>query len=390
MNILIVSRSAYPEGMAISKRIRLIAKGLQECGNNVYVRILNPTTLPGRNDCNPNSGEFPKGVFFEYSGGERIWSKGWLIRRLQTLKGTMCGIFNTFHQMKDLDVVMLYTTGSPSIILHKILCKLFDKKFVLFRSEHPFFENQNWLYKLIVTKFTHRFFDAYIVISKGIKKFYESIGIDSKQILIIPIINDPVPCNNGNISPNKTNTIFYCGDWSQHKDGLMTLLKAFAIVVKKQVNLKLELAGKPFSTEYIKSVNDFISKNRIEDRTIMTGYLDNDEFQHRMNRATMFVLPKPLNFQAQFSMPSKLAEYLSTGKPVVASDMGDLSKYLKNRVSVYFTAPGNHEEVAFAMSYIIENSDKARTVGEEGKRIAMTEFDYLNNCKKIFNFLKSL
>ena len=391
MNILLVSGNAYPHGMAISKRIRLIAKGLNECGNRVSIRILNPTTAPGENDVYPVRGECPKGVFFEYSGGNRIWSNSWMSRRLQKLNGILQGAFNTFRDINDLDVVMLYATGTATILLHKFICLIMNKKIVLFRSEHPFFEKKSMFYKLIVRNVTHRFFNGYIVISKGIRQFYENIGIDPSIILIVPILNDfGLDANESNVTTYKSKTIFYCGDWSQHKDGLMTLLKAFSLVIRKHPDLKLELAGKPTRSKYAEDVNKYISQNNLNDFVLISGYLENHEFLKRMSHSTMFVLPKPTNFQAIFSMPSKLAEYLSTGKPVVVSDIGDLAEYLKNGISVYFTEPGDHESVASAINDILEKPENAKAIGEAGRKVAQEYFDYFVNCKKISHFLFNL
>jgi glycosyltransferase involved in cell wall biosynthesis len=78
---------------------------------------------------------------------------------------------------------------------------------------------------------------------------------------------------------------------------------------------------------------------------------------------------------ANAGLPFKLGEYLATGKPVIASDVDDLSIYLRNREDAFLVNPGDINALEQAMEYCIDNYPAAVKVGRSG----------MAKCQKFFN-----
>ena len=86
--------------------------------------------------------------------------------------------------------------------------------------------------------------------------------------------------------------------------------------------------------------------------------------------AEMLVLARPDNIQAKYGFPTKLGEYLLSGRPVVLTDVGNITDFLKDGVSAFIAKPGDIDCVAIV-----------------GKEVAMKEFNSSTEVLKIINLM---
>lgn len=381
--------------MASSRRVFLLAEGLAEAGHKVQILVLNPTEVGGSVP-RPVAGVMPSGVAFRYTGGECVWARSWFRRRLQNAAGLMGAVRFCWRCRAQLDVLGLFesdlTAGS---IIVRLTGGLFARRSVLLVNEHPFCVPHNAFRTFLVRKVMGRLYDGYVLISRGIAEFFCELGTPAQKLLRLPIVaDDPVPGGAPHLPANETanerRMVFYCGDWSEQKDGLLTLIRAFAVLAPRFPDLCLELAGKPSQSGYLGVVMKLTADLGLENRVRVLGYLAANEFAQHRAASIMFVLPKPDNFQARYSMPSKLAEYLMTGRPVIVSEMGDLRDYLESGVSAYFVPPGSVVDTAAAMTYVLTHPDEARAVGAAGRTVAVEVFHYRVNALRLAAFFDGL
>jgi glycosyltransferase involved in cell wall biosynthesis len=382
--------------MAISKRIHLMAIGLAEEGQEVDVLVINPTELPTSNTLHPIEGKDEIGVSFLYTGLHRRYSKSWLCRRVQNIKGLFGALAWLWSNRKSVDAVLLYTSQESSIFSFSIISKLISANLIFCRSEHPFYAIKSYFRKLLMNGIGLKLFDGYVLISSGIVDYFLKLGIPEWRILKMPIITDD-PRQSEKLDGidivlegDKGTTIFYCGDWSEKKDGLLTFIRAFSKISSDFPDVFVELAGKPDDESNEITVKRLITSLNMDGQVRVSGYLEESKFQFQMKRSIMFVLPKPDNFQAKFSMPSKLAEYLMTGSPVIVSDIGDVSDYLLHGISAYFVPPGDVTAVSEAIRYILNHPAEAKAVGLRGQVVANESFHYRQNANRLSNFLNGL
>jgi len=102
----------------------------------------------------------------------------------------------------------------------------------------------------------------------------------------------------------------------------------------------------------------------IKNRIIFTG---------RLNR----------NEVAKYGFPIKLGEYLSTGKPVIVTSVGDIPLFLKDGENAYISKPDDVASFANKLNDCLSDPFKASYIGKKGEELVYREFNYLEVTKNI-------
>lgn len=112
------------------------------------------------------------------------------------------------------------------------------------------------------------------------------------------------------------------------------------------------------------------------------GFLPKARLPALLALADVLVQPgKPGPFN-DFRLPSKLPEFLSSGRPVVlpASNIG---LELRDGIDALLLREGTPEEIAAACTRIFADPDLARTLAENGAAFARRRFDLAANCRRL-------
>ncbi|HEY5123323.1 MAG TPA: glycosyltransferase family 4 protein, partial [Ignavibacteria bacterium] len=165
--------------------------------------------------------------------------------------------------------------------------------------------------------------------------------------------------------------------------------KAFFKVLKKYPNYTLNLYGKAKNYNQEIRYKKMISDLKIEKNVIMHSYKLRDEMTEILRKADIFVFTRPSSMQATFGFSTKLGEYLAAGKPVLATRVGEIEIYLKDRINAFICDP-NVESIANKLSEIIEDSFFASKVAEEGRLCAIENFNNKTETKKAIAHLQEI
>ena len=156
-----------------------------------------------------------------------------------------------------------------------------------------------------------------------------------------------------NKKTDKEKYVAYCGTASNNKDGVDKLIKAFAIVCKKHDKIKLLIIGKTPSEKEKTGNNALIKSLGIADKVIFTGFVNANLIPQLLMGAEVLLLDRPDNIQARNGFPTKLGEYLLTGKPVVVTKVGDIPLFLKDGESALLADPQNEQDFADKICWAI-------------------------------------
>lgn len=186
----------------------------------------------------------------------------------------------------------------------------------------------------------------------------------------------------------KSPYIAFVGVMNDAKDGVSILIKAFSTLKDKYPKYNVYLVGgwnydTPIHQQLIKDFN-------LEERVFWMKEYPRDTIPNIICNADLLVLPRPDSKQAQGGFPTKLGEYLSTGKPVCATTVGEIPDYLTDNESVFFAEPGSAESFAEAMDRALRDPENAKRVGENGRKVAEREFNKDIQAKKLYDFLREL
>jgi len=388
----------FPTGGATTNRVYTLAKGLWNEKNNVKVYCLRPTES-AEMLLNENNAGFYDGIEYLYTSKSIIRSKYKLCRALNVIRGNV-GFFFSFiknSRTEKFDFLISSTSDYISNGVISIICRWYKTKFVLAVDEFPHVVRTperypNWFRTLYLGSF-FRLFDGLIVMTSVLEDYYKPFCNKTAQLIHIPMTVEMERFEGKKeIPPLVANTKYfaYCGSMGQNnKDGIPILIKAFHKVLKKNIceNLKLVLIGtsSPFELDKLKSI---IVDLQMEDSVIFTGKVHKDIIPDYICNAMALCLSRPDNIQAQGGFPTKLGEYLATGRPVVVTDVGEISKYLNDQ-SAYISKPDSIDDFGEKMVQVLTDPNSI-SIGQKGKKVAEEHFCYKKQGKILSDFLRSM
>jgi glycosyltransferase involved in cell wall biosynthesis len=160
--------------------------------------------------------------------------------------------------------------------------------------------------------------------------------------------------------------ILYLGRIHRIK-GIDFLVKAFAIVIKKLDDVKLVIVGP--DDGYLKEIKALIKNLSMEKNILITGLLpDKDKLEAYVD-ADVYVLPS--RFEA---FPMSVLEAYSCGKPVIASKVGGLKDLVINGETGLLVEPGNTEQLAKNILYLLNDKGKAEEMGLKGRQLVEEKY----------------
>jgi glycosyltransferase involved in cell wall biosynthesis len=178
----------------------------------------------------------------------------------------------------------------------------------------------------------------------------------------------------------------YCGSTSFIKDGVDILIKSFSIISKKYPDLRLKIAA--FMQADGDNMIELIKELQLQDKIEYVGELKRDEIPDFIINAEMLLLPRPDSKQAMGGFPTKLGEYLASGNPVCATKVGEIPDYLVDNESAFLAQPGDIQSFVYAMERALANFTIAKSVGENGRKVAEKYFNMDTQASDLFEFIK--
>jgi len=182
--------------------------------------------------------------------------------------------------------------------------------------------------------------------------------------------------------------IAFVGVMNDAKDGVINSIKAFNSIKEKFPSHKVYLVG---AWNYDTPIHlQLIKDYHLEERVIWLNEYPRDAIPGIVCYADLLVLPRPDSKQAQGGFPTKLGEYLGSGKPVCASRVGEIPNCLTDNESVFFAEPGSVESFAEAMERALGDYENAVRVGTNGRKVAEEYFNKDLQAWKLLMFLEEL
>lgn len=290
-------------------------------------------------------------------------------------------------QLKEGDIVYTYSLN----LLTKMCEEVKGVKVFAERTEHPkasagFVNPLIALSETDITETLHRL-SGLFVISRPLKEYYESLGVNTSKIHIINMIVNADRFRGLKKTPTKERYIAYCGNLSNTKDGVDQLIKAFALVSRQRSDIKLYLIGKKPTNNSSSNNLQLIKSLGIEDKIVFTGVVSSEKMPQLLKDAEVLALARPDNLQAEYGFPTKLGEYLLTENPVVVTSVGDIPVFLKDGVSAFISEPSNVEMFAGKLLWALDNPEEAAVIGRTGAAVALEHFNSEIETRKLLNIL---
>lgn len=287
----------------------------------------------------------------------------------------------------------LYKDDSTAILIYgtPALCWFLSKsKYNIFYecTEVPFYGRKKTLSSWLKEKikcFLAKRTTGMLVISKALADYFKKQGIRN-----IAIINMFVDINRFDEIKYDTDRkyIAYCGTISPFKDGVDCLIKAFSLFYESHPDYELKLIGRFENEEAEKMLKGLVTDYHLEQAVCFTGMINPENMPRLLCNAQMLALARPDNEQARYGFPTKLGEYLATGKPVVVTRVGEIVFFLQDKINCRMAEPGNPEDFANKMSWVADNFDEALELGQKGKELTKEAFSSMVQSQKALSFME--
>ena len=272
------------------------------------------------------------------------------------------------------------------------LCWYLPKnKFPIFceYTEVPFYGHKKTIVSIIkeslklwLTKRTKGLF----VISESLKDYYNRNGFQSVEI--INMFVDPSRFIDNQKEDGRY--IAYCGKISYFKDGVDSLIKAYKLFSQDYPDYKLKIIGGFETLETEAKLKELVKSLGLSNLVEFTGKVSPDCMPSLLCGATILALARPNNEQAKYGFPTKLGEYLSTGKPVVVTEVGELNHFLTDKHNCIFAKPDDHVDFYKSLKWTMENYQEALEIGKMGQKLTLSAFSSKVQCERAINFMNSV
>lgn len=385
MNLIFVSSGHYPDKHAAAIRHSTLAKGLAEQGHTITFLLLSPQDWKGKDSINYF------GVLFTtlntYTGHNKLLKQYNEIRAIFKAKKIM----QQQAAEKKLDAVVIFTIELLPIHFLMKAAHVMGIKVLHERTELPYAiagqsKRRQKMLDIYLNKQLPKF-DGVFVISNKLTQY---IGQYNKAVKKLVTLVDLVFFRSEKPSPYSFPYIGYCGTISGNKDGVPILIEAFASITARFPQLKLVLVGNNSNKAGIKETMDAIDKYKVADKVIFTGLIEREMMPVILCNAEILVVSKPDNEQNSGNFPIKIGEYLATGVPVVVTSVGEIPLFIKDGESGYLAVPGSAGSFAEKMEEALDNKDKAKQAGLNGRKIAEENFDYKKVSKIMADYIEEV
>ncbi len=105
------------------------------------------------------------------------------------------------------------------------------------------------------------------------------------------------------------------------------------------------------------------------DNLMFVGFVPNRDVPKYLAAADLLILPNSMRHKdAYFTSPLKLFEYMSAGKPIVASDIPAFKSLLRHRENAYLVTPDSDRAIAGGIEALCNDRALSQTIADRARR----------------------
>jgi glycosyltransferase involved in cell wall biosynthesis len=396
IRILIAVNIPYPEGRANTRRILTIARELVRQGHEVrlllpFSRIRQPPqqVVDGIQVCicyvpNANSQAV--------NAAGRVRLRVHIISRLKWLKALW-----RESRLRSYDWLYLYQPGIDSagavavarMFARKVVCEFVDALTPAGYSTR--FLRVIYPLQVLADRILPRKADLVIVISTVLRRQYQGRA-PSVPVLIVPTLVDIDRFGAGDPQRFRQSlgiedrlTVVFTGSFVR-TEGLSILCAAFSTVSTVRPEARLLIAGASLVPDS-DDIEVLFGKYQLQGRAHYLGMLSESDVIDLQACADVLVMPKTDDVVNHAGLGTKLGEYLASGNAVVASDVGDVSRYLVHRKDALLVPPGQPEGLSAAILLLLDDPVMRAEIGGRGRVAAQRHFSVDHNVGRIAHSL---
>ncbi len=386
-DIIYIANNTFPNNTAYATRVLYFCKMFQHL--NYRVTVI--------------SQEGDKSLY-EYIRAQKIE----LIHFAPITSGIKANFKNTFYSHRKLEELLLkyLDKRKPEVVVlgsgfshlflpvKRILNKYniplvveigewYDAKQLALGPVGPFYWDNR-----IAMHYLYKKSDGIIAISEYLSKYYRNCGT---KTIRIPTILDIEKYNKEYKNLSEKIIITYAGFPAKKKDYIDKVIIAIAEDSYLRSSIKLQIIGP--NREHIEKLlgkKKYLLQNS-DDFIEILGKVNQEDVSKFVTNSNFTILLRPNKRYANAGFPTKVAESLACGTPVISNLTSDIGMYVKNEKSGVIIEKCSVESVKRTLKQIIdEQLDKNLAMRSLSKKIAKESFDYRNYTNSMKAFIEEI
>ncbi|MDX2464376.1 MAG: glycosyltransferase family 4 protein [Porticoccus sp.] len=246
-------------------------------------------------------------------------------------------------------------------------------------------------YIKMVFRFLAKYFsDGFIVAGDKVKKYYlDDLKVRKK---IVEVIQAPVDCTSfssnsvtidKNIEKYNSVNVVTIANINPVK-GLETFIKSAAKLKSNGLNVNFFIVGPVYDSQmsYFDILKKIVTDLDVENIHFLGGV---DDVKSILKSANIYVCSS-----LSEASPTSVWEAMAMGKPVVSTDVGDVSRFIKNGVNGFIVDVNDDEGMMLALSKLVCSPGLRAEFSKKNREIALTQLDVSRCVAKHENVYKSL
>jgi glycosyltransferase involved in cell wall biosynthesis len=386
----------FPNGLAASSRARLLALAMK--GEGVDVRVMCAHAVDRAPDgVNRQPSGTWRGVPFEYPGGVSLRASSFARRRIDDARAALCTALRLarLRAQGHLDCVYLYVAGQQwtlvAVLLDLVLRGL-RVPVVLELNELPW---TLWPRRSLLQRARHPLSGVrgVVAISGFLAGWARREAHRRGQVVEIaqvPILVDAEEQRGQPIATRaEAPTVLFAGDASaQNRDIVRLISTAMRLVWQTEPRCRLICVGADPADENLKALLPRGADGALDERVDMPGFVSRAELLALYASASALLLPLPDDAVSAARFPTKLGEYLVSGRVVVTTDVGEVGAYLKDGESAMVAPAGDAGAFSGAVCRALADPARAAEIAAAGLALARENFHYAKHGAALTAFLE--
>ncbi len=280
--------------------------------------------------------------------------------------------------IKQENISMIHSLNTNGHILSSFLKSLFSTKVL-------------WHIHLSLKRSLYKYFNAtcIVFVADAMQQSVESI-LSKKNVVSCVIYNgiknDILNCEKEDASSGVF-TVGYVGRLIPFK-GLDEFLDAVSLVTRKTASVRFSLYGEETYQKLLKgnykiSLEKRVHELHIQKYVTFHGFIEDQRKIY--SQIDCLVLP---SYREAF--PFVILEAMASGVPVIATNVGGIPELIEDGETGFLIPPKDPKAIADAVTYVIENPEKAKTVVENARKLVREKFDYRENARQFVQLYREL
>jgi len=261
-----------------------------------------------------------------------------------------------------------------------LFCAIFSKKCVIeFHDIPPFLSRLIFKLGLMISGKTV----CFAVTNKLSEDLFHKFG-KVKNLKKIDTLHDGVDLikfKNNKIIENSTPLLTYCGSLSKSK-GIDLIINSAKYI--KNVEFLIIGGLKVDVDHYKKIANDNGVKN-----INFIGQVNYSDVPNLLNKSDILLLPSSAkNIKSRnYTSAMKLFEYMSIGKPIIASNIPSNTEILENNLNCLLFEPDNPKSMVEKINTLIKDKELNKKITKNSSKLAI-KYSWTERSKKMIKRIK--